>query len=150
MSRFLAIAQQIGELVEAKNQAYGDSFDKAGDFLRLLYPAGITPEQYRDSLALVRIFDKQMRIATGGDPLGESPWIDIAGYAILGAALHDQKQNSSGESDGRGLQAAMPADGLHESDRHEAPAAEVLLRCMPAKRRPGNAEATSDDPVPVL
>ena len=32
----------------------------------------------------------------------------------------------------------------------EASAAKVLLGCMPAERRPGDAEATGGDPVPVL
>jgi hypothetical protein len=82
---FLETATQIGNLVEEKNAAYGSSFAKAGDFLKLLYPDGLKPEQYTDALLLVRIFDKQMRIATAKDALGESPYRDIAGYGILGA-----------------------------------------------------------------
>jgi|GEM_PF-1690684 hypothetical protein len=82
---FLAKANEIGMLVEAKNAAYGSSFEKCGEFLRLLYPNGMKPEQYQDALLLVRIFDKQMRIATHKDALGENPYRDIAGYGILGA-----------------------------------------------------------------
>lgn len=52
--------------------------------LRLLYPDGIRPEQYDDSLAVVRIIDKLFRIANNKDAFGESPYKDIAGYAILG------------------------------------------------------------------
>jgi hypothetical protein len=85
--RLSEIAGEIGKLVEEKNAAYGSSFAKAGDFLRLLYPDGIPPEKYQDALLLVRIFDKQMRIATAKDALGESPYRDIAGYGILGAAV---------------------------------------------------------------
>ena len=85
MRRFFNKAMEIGALVEEKNEAYGSSFAKAGDFLRLLYPDGMKPEQYRDALMLVRIFDKQMRIATAKDALGENPYQDIAGYGILGA-----------------------------------------------------------------
>lgn len=80
----------IGALVTEKNAAYGDSFAKCGEFLRLLFPNGIQPEQYDDALALVRIFDKQMRIATRKDAFGESPYKDIAGYGLLGA-VKDQK-----------------------------------------------------------
>ena len=83
---FNDIAARIGELVTEKNIAYGDSFAKCGQFLRLLYPEGIKPGQYDDALAMVRIFDKQMRIATAKDAYGESPYQDIAGYAILGIA----------------------------------------------------------------
>lgn len=84
--RFIALGTSIGELVARKNVAYGDSFAKAGDFLRLLFPERILPEQYGDALALVRVFDKQMRIATAKDALGESPWTDIAGYGLLAAS----------------------------------------------------------------
>jgi hypothetical protein len=83
---FNEIAAEIGGTVTVKNAAYGDSFAKTGDFLRLLYPEGIAPEQYGDALCMVRTFDKQMRIATAKDALGESPYRDIAGYAVLGIA----------------------------------------------------------------
>lgn len=86
MKEFTRIAAEIGSLVTEKNIAYGDSFAKCGEHLKLLYPNGIQPEQYDDALAMVRIFDKQMRIATRKDAFGESPYRDIAGYGILGAA----------------------------------------------------------------
>ena len=75
--------KEIGELVERKNKAYGDSFAKSGDILRILYPNGIKPDQYDDVLAITRIIDKLFRIATDRDGLDESPWEDIAGYSIL-------------------------------------------------------------------
>ena len=81
---FIRAAKDLGHIVAEKNAAYGSAFSKAGDFLKLLYPGGIEPEQYTDMLLLVRIFDKQMRIATAKDALGESPFRDIAGYGILG------------------------------------------------------------------
>lgn len=43
-------------------------------------------EQMDDALCVVRILDKLFRIATDRDALGESPYVDIAGYALLGAA----------------------------------------------------------------
>ena len=82
---FRSVATEIAELTAEKNAAYGDAFSKSGDFLRLLYPDGIRPEQYGDALALVRIFDKQMRIANRKDAFGENPYRDIAGYGLLGA-----------------------------------------------------------------
>jgi len=87
---FLSVACEIGLLVREKNAAYGSSFAKCGDFLKLLYPDGMKPEQYGDALMLVRIFDKQMRIATAKDALGENPYRDIAGYGILGATGEKQ------------------------------------------------------------
>jgi hypothetical protein len=90
MKNFQQIAAEIGALVTEKNAAYGSAFEKSGAFLRLLYPGGIEPEQFDDALLLVRIFDKQMRIATAKDALGESPFRDIAGYGILGAWKDEQ------------------------------------------------------------
>jgi transposase len=82
---FELLGAEIGRLVDSKQQAYGDSFSKCGLFLQLLYPNGIQPDQYTDVLTQVRIFDKQMRIATNKDAFGENPYLDIAGYGLLGA-----------------------------------------------------------------
>lgn len=88
LGEFATIGLEVGNLVEEKNKAYGDAFAKAGSFLALLYPNGIQPHQYTDALCQVRIFDKQMRIATDADAFGESPYLDITGYGILGARNH--------------------------------------------------------------
>ena len=86
MKNYENIGAQIGKLVAEKQAAYGDSFGKSGDVLRILYPNGIKPDQYDDALAVVRIVDKLFRIANSKDAFGESPYRDIAGYGILGAA----------------------------------------------------------------
>jgi len=87
------IGTEIGRLVDEKNRAYGDAFNKAGDFLKIIYPNGVKPEQYDDMLAIVRVFDKLMRIAHQKEAFGENPWRDIAGYGILkseiGANAHE-------------------------------------------------------------
>lgn len=80
----LELAQEVGKLVELKDKAYGNAFDLAGQFLKLLYPDGATPEQFPDMLCLVRIFDKMKRIATNKEAFSESPYSDIIGYALLG------------------------------------------------------------------
>ena len=85
MSNYAELGKEIGEIVDEKNEAYGDSFATSGEFLKLLWPDGIPPEDYGDALALVRIFDKCKRIATRKDAFGESPYRDIAGYGLLGA-----------------------------------------------------------------
>jgi hypothetical protein len=89
--KYETLGQAIGALVDEKNAAYGDAFGKTGDFLKLLYPDGIRPEQYADALCIVRIFDKLMRIANKKDAFGESPYKDIAGYSLLGAAMAEEK-----------------------------------------------------------
>lgn len=83
IGKYESIGIRIGRLVDEKNRVYGESFKKSADFLKLLYPNGIKPEQYGDLLGLIRIFDKQMRIATAKEALGENPWEDISGYGFL-------------------------------------------------------------------
>jgi len=87
-SEWASLGAEVATVVDATNTAYGDAFSKSGDFLKLLYPDGIKPEQYQDMLALVRVFDKQMRIATNPGAFGESPFRDIAGYGLLGYREH--------------------------------------------------------------
>jgi hypothetical protein len=83
MTDFEEIGIFIGKIVAQKNAAYGNSFAIAPQMLQHLYPEGVKPEQYRDVLTIVRVIDKLKRIATDRDALGENPWMDIAGYAIL-------------------------------------------------------------------
>ena len=90
---FIAIANSVGELVQEKNIAYGDSFAKSQQIVSALYPNGVQPEQYRDMLAITRVIDKLFRIATKKDAFGESPWRDICGYAILGIANDEADAN---------------------------------------------------------
>lgn len=87
---FADIAAIIAATVEEKQVAYGDSFGKSGEVLAILYPHGIPVEAYGDALAIVRVVDKLFRIATDRDALGESPWRDIAGYALLAVRRVEQ------------------------------------------------------------
>lgn len=86
-SIFEKVGRELGALVAEKNAAYGDSFAKCDEFLRLLYPSGIRPGQYPDLLGIVRIWDKLMRIATAKQAFGENPWRDAGGYVILMLAM---------------------------------------------------------------
>jgi hypothetical protein len=88
------IGEEIGSLVDEKNAAYGSSFAESYKILSVLYPNGIKPEQYTDALAIIRVVDKLFRLATKKDAFGESPWRDIAGYAILGVSNDESKQTS--------------------------------------------------------
>lgn len=91
---YASIGRKIGEFVQVKNNQYGSAFDKCGEFLKILYPDGVKPHQYKDMLAIVRIFDKQMRIANGnqGD---ENAFNDIAGYGILMSARSDEDETKN-------------------------------------------------------
>lgn len=91
---FEETAERIGKLVAEKNTAYGSSFAESHKILQILYPNGISVEQFTDALAIIRVIDKLFRIATAKDAFGESPWQDIAGYGILGTvkATDESKQ----------------------------------------------------------
>lgn len=80
------IGSDLGALLEEKQAAYGDVFSATPAIIGLLFPDGIPVLAYRDVLTIVRIVDKIGRICTAagrGDPMGEDPWRDIAGYAML-------------------------------------------------------------------
>lgn len=87
------VAANIGRLVERKNIAYGDSFSKSGEVLKIFYPDGVLPGEYKTLLAVTRIIDKLFRIATDKKAMGEEPFTDIAGYAILMVGQEEKKGN---------------------------------------------------------
>lgn len=82
-SKWHPIAESIAATVAEKNAAYGDSVTRSAAIMQILYPDGIPVDAYKDALLVVRVLDKLSRIATDRDALGESPWRDIAGYALL-------------------------------------------------------------------
>ena len=90
-TEFELTAEEIGKLVSKKNKAYGNSFEEAEKFLKLLFPNGIPTDSYSDMLCIVRIFDKLKRIATDKDAFSESPYADLIGYGILGL-VKDRKK----------------------------------------------------------
>lgn len=130
MKRFRAIAHQVGELVEEKNAAYGDSFAVAGAALRLLYPSGISPEQMDDALLIARIWDKLKRVATDRDAFGESPYRDIAGYGILGIEMHGNKETYVAPT--TGVSPSVPAPRLPA--KRKTRNRPVLQRRLPDER----------------
>ena len=83
MGKYEESGSRLGALVDQKNAAYGDSFRKSGDIIRVLYPQGIDAKQCDDALVMVRIIDKMFRIANQKTAFGEDPWQDISGYALL-------------------------------------------------------------------
>ena len=56
---YARLAAEVADLVERKQVAYGDSFGKSGDVMRILYPNGIPPEAMGDALVIVRVLDKR-------------------------------------------------------------------------------------------
>ena len=89
MKNFRTIADEVANIVSAKQEAYGDSFGKSGECLRQMYPDGIKPEQYDDLLTVARILDKLFRIANNPTAFDENPYQDIVGYGLLGMSRHN-------------------------------------------------------------
>ena len=85
------IGKKVGELVQQKQKAYGDSFGKAGECLRQMYPNGIKPEQYDDLLTITRVLDKLFRIANDANAFEENPYQDIVGYGLLAMKRYDKE-----------------------------------------------------------
>lgn len=89
---YTQIATEIGSLVEEKQVAYGDSFGQSYKVMEALYPNGISVSQMHDALTITRIIDKLFRIANKKDAFGESPYRDIAGYALLAVKRDEDKK----------------------------------------------------------
>ena len=83
VGKYEALGESIGALVDRKNKQYGDAFNRGDSILKVLYPDGVRPEQYRDMLGVIRVVDKLFRVANGKQG-SEDPWQDIAGYGLLG------------------------------------------------------------------
>jgi len=82
------LGAEVIRVVDQSNQAYGNSTEKSASMMGILYPDGVRPEQLHDARCMISILDKLSRIATDKDAFGESPWRDVAGYALL-AYRHD-------------------------------------------------------------
>lgn len=100
-NHYKELGEKLGALVDEKQEAYGDSFSKSLTILRVFLESYETtddngniyyniPESVLKHLLIqVRIIDKQFRIFTNpdGDLMGESPYVDIAGYGLLGSQM---------------------------------------------------------------
>jgi len=80
---FVDLGNEIGQLLQVKNKAYGNSFEESEKVLKVLFPNGVPVDKYQDFLTITRIIDKLFRIANDKNAFNEDPWRDIAGYAIL-------------------------------------------------------------------
>lgn len=90
-SEYEELGLRIGGVLAVKNAAYGNSFGVSSQFLELLYPNGVQVKDFPNMLTLVRMWDKMKRIATDKDAFGESPYSDLAGYAMLALVQQDRE-----------------------------------------------------------
>jgi len=86
--KYEALGRGVGALVDDKRRQYGDSAERVGRMMEVLYPNGVPRHAYGDALLIVRTLDKLCRIANrdedNRDLGGESPWTDVSGYALIG------------------------------------------------------------------
>ena len=93
--------RKVGKFVTTntidKNRKYGDAARRVSDLLYTLYPDGIQPHQYPNALLLIRLLDKVVRLSSytpeSMEADDESPWIDVAGYGLLGGELFMDEQD---------------------------------------------------------
>lgn len=138
-SQYHQTAKEIADLVVKKQQAYGDSFGQSAKIIKILYPQGIKINQFDDALALLRILDKLFRIATDRDALGENPWKDILGYALL--AVTKQKNTLSIQNALEILNLGMTAPALTDGKPYFNLAHTRHTNSMPSKA-PGRPKGT--------
>jgi len=87
------VGKEIGEMLEKKQDAYGDSFTTSPEIIKIWLrkyenPDGtytIPKSLVDEMLTIVRIVDKLSRVMSNpdGDKMGENPYKDIAGYCLL-------------------------------------------------------------------
>jgi hypothetical protein len=93
---FEKLAVEIGQLVDVKNVQYGEAFALTGEFLRLLYPQGMSGADYNHALLLARMFDKMVRIASPNRRVDEeNPYSDLAGYGLLGQEIWNRERTDN-------------------------------------------------------
>lgn len=89
------LGKQIGDIVADKNAKYGSAYRSSADFLKVLFPNGIPVDRYQEVLLMVRMFDKMQRLATGCGGDTEDPWMDLAGYSMLGVESSQHRKGGS-------------------------------------------------------
>ena len=94
MDKFHKISYTLANLLAMKERNYGQSFNLTGDILRIMAPDGIKPDQYDEVLTVVRTIEKLFRVMKGA-PDEESPYLDIAGYAMLALAREHDKNDKT-------------------------------------------------------
>lgn len=91
------IGKGITHMAAEKNESYNNSYSRTDEFLKLIFPDGIPVEKYSMIAPIVRWWDKTNRMISKPNAYGESPRIDMVGYAILDAVKDIQDMLERGE-----------------------------------------------------
>ena len=99
------LGQEVGQFTDDKREQYGDSVSFVSAALHHACPDGIPPYQYDNVLLCARMLDKVCRILTRGadglDKGSESPYKDLAGYALIGVAKDEISAAAAGREASR-------------------------------------------------
>jgi len=91
--------QKLEDVFNKKSEEYGDTDLKVGKMMDILYPEGITLEQYGDFLFSLKILEKISRLSSKNisEEAKTDLMQDLAGYGILGT-YNKRVANASKES----------------------------------------------------
>ena len=89
MTRFEELAKEVAQLVDQKNEEYGNCYSVAPELLKLFAPNGISPDKYNDIAILLRLVEKIKR-GFGGE-ISRDLWIDIVGLGLNGLKEYDER-----------------------------------------------------------
>jgi hypothetical protein len=78
--RFKEKALEVAEMLERKSEEYDAPYDSDNEFLKIMYPDGVPPNQYSNMVLCLRLYDTLKKLTKTGD----TKYIEyIAGYGIL-------------------------------------------------------------------
>lgn len=87
MTQFEELAKEVAQLVDQKNEDYGNCYGVSSELLKLFAPDGIPPDKYNDIAILLRLVEKLKR-GFGGE-ISRDLWVDIIGLGLNGLKLYD-------------------------------------------------------------
>lgn len=90
--KIIQLSAELGPFLVEKNLAYGDSARRVSRMLEVFFPDGIPAKRIEDAYYMIQILNKLGRVAEDNDPMGEDPWLDACGYAMLAHCSKEVKK----------------------------------------------------------
>ena len=142
MTPLQQLAEEVGTLVALKRDFYGDSISSSDAMLTILFGPSIPAERFGDVLLIARVLDKLQRLAHRSPDEAESPWLDIAGYAICGI----EQQRKAQEIKAR-WQGSVNGPDVPQSSS-EQPGSAAPPTNQPTTPRPSESDAPPNSQLP--
>ena len=90
MTKFEELAKEVAQLVDQKNEEYGNCYGISSELLKLFAPDGISPDKYNDIAILLRLVEKLKR-GFGGE-ISRDTIIDIIGLGLNWLKIYDENK----------------------------------------------------------